>query len=162
MDNEFCKKLIMKKMVMLLLPLLVWTSAFSAAGETFRAEANVIVEISFTAARTHTDPFNEVTLDVVFIDPHGRELRVPAFWDGGNTWKVRYASPLIGAHPFHSECSDKGDKGLNNIRGKVEIRPYTGTNASYRHRPLKVAANRRYLEYNDGTPFFWLGDTTIT
>jgi hypothetical protein len=24
---------------------------------------------------------------------------------------------------------------------------------------LRVAANRRYLEYDDGTPFFYLGDT---
>jgi hypothetical protein len=24
---------------------------------------------------------------------------------------------------------------------------------------LRVAANQRYLEYDDGTPFFYLGDT---
>ena len=77
-----------------------------------------MVEITFEAKQAHADPFNEVTLDVVFIDPHGRELRVPAFWDGGKTWKARYASPLAGTHPFHTECSDLADKGLNGIHGK--------------------------------------------
>ena len=61
-----------------------------------RTEANVPVELTLEAARSHADPFNEVTLDAVFVDPEGRELRVPAFWAGGRTWKVRYASPIIG------------------------------------------------------------------
>ena len=133
--------------------------AVTRAAETFHTEANVMVEIPFDARQMHTDPFNEVRLDVVFIDPSGRELRVPAFWDGGKTWKVRYASPLAGTHKFHTECSDAKDKGLNDIRGKVEIRPYKGENPSFIHGPIRVAADKRHLEYNDGTPFFWLGDT---
>jgi hypothetical protein len=151
---------IMKKLNGLLLSLVAVAGISSGAvAESFRTEANVMVEISFQSEKTHADPFNEVTLDAVFIDPNGRELRVPAFWDGGKTWKARYASPVAGTQPFHTECSDTNDKGLNGIRGKVEVRPYTGQNPLLRHGPLKVAANKRYLEYNDGSPFFWLGDT---
>jgi Domain of unknown function (DUF5060) len=74
--------------------------ALSALGKepVLRTEANRMVELSFRASRVYNDPFNEVTLDVVFIDPRGRELRVPAFWDGGQVWKARYASPVIGIH----------------------------------------------------------------
>lgn len=118
-----------------------------------------MVEIPFHAAREHADPFNEVTLDAVFIDPKGRELRVPAFWDGTNLWKVRYASPATGAHRFRTECSDREDKGLQGVTGNVEITAYTGNNPLFMHGPLRVAENHRYLEYRDGTPFFWLGDT---
>lgn len=146
-----------------MLPILgVWMglvlSAF-AAGGAFHTEANVMVELTFKAKQVYADPFNQVTLDVVFIDPSGRELRVPAFWDGGNVWKARYASPLVGTHAFRTDCSEKGDKGLQGIAGKVEITPYHGTNALYAHGPLRVAADHRYLEHLDGTPFFWLGDT---
>src|SRR4029078_3564245 len=45
--------------------------------------ANKFVELTFTARQQREDPFNTVTVDVVFTDPNGRELRVPAFWDGG-------------------------------------------------------------------------------
>src|SRR5207244_1534174 len=94
-----------------------------------------------------------------FIDPKGQELRVPAFWAGKNVWKVRYASPVVGTHSFQSECSEAGDKGLHGIRGKVEVKPYSGQNLLYVHGPIRVAANHRFFEHADGTPFFWLGDT---
>ena len=134
--------------------------AVTVSGGTFlRAEANVMVELTLAAARTYSDPFNQVTLDAVFVDPAGTVLRVPAFWDGGQTWKVRYASPLPGAHRFHTECMPAEDRGLNGLSGTVEVVPYTGENPLYRDGPLRAAAGRRYLEHLDGKPFFWLGDT---
>src|SRR4051794_12543849 len=47
-----------------------------------RAEANVPIEITLTAKSAHTDPFNDTIVDVVFTEPDGNKLRVPAFWDG--------------------------------------------------------------------------------
>ena len=137
----------------------VVTLVATAEETILKAEANVMAELTLTAERVYADPFNEVTLDVIFHEPRGRELRVPAFWAGTNLWKVRYASPEVGTHPFRSECSVVSDKKLHGITGKVEITPYTGRNSLYVHGPLKLAANRRYLEYHDGTPFFWMGDT---
>ena len=143
------------------LPFLLLLASFSvfAKESVLHTEANVMVEISFQAGATYADPFNDVTLDVLFRDPQGRELRVPAFWDGGNIWKARYASPLTGTHAFRSECSKTDDKGLNGVTGKVEIKAYKGTNPLYLHGPLQIAADKRYLEHADHTPFFWLGDT---
>lgn len=118
-----------------------------------------MVELPFTASRSRGDPFNEVTLDVVFSDPAGRKLRVPAFWAGKNVWKVRYASPLQGTHTFRSECQEAQDTGLHGIAGKVEVTPYTGKNPLFLHGALRVADDKRHFAYADGTPFFWLGDT---
>ncbi len=121
--------------------------------------ANVATEITFTAANAYADPFNDVTLDVVFTDPEGTSRRVPAFWAGGDQWKVRYASPLPGEHAWRSDCSASDDAGLHGRAGVVEVVPYEGSNALYHHGPLRVAADRRHLEHADGAPFFWLGDT---
>lgn len=122
-------------------------------------EANVPVELVFTAATPHADPFNTVTLDAVFTDPAGASRRVPAFWAGGDVWKVRYASPLVGGHAYRTECSADDDAGLHGVAGVVEVRPYTGDNPLFTHGPVQVAADRRTFEHADGTPFFWLGDT---
>src|SRR5258708_12667428 len=40
-----------------------------------------------------------------------------------------------------------------------EMKPYEGDQTLYRHGFLKVSADHRHLQYADGTPFFWLGDT---
>ncbi len=130
-----------------------------AAGIALRTEANVMVEFTLKAERAYTDPFNDLKLDVVFTDPLAKELRVPAFWVGGNVWRLRYASPVIGVHRFRSECSARQDGGLQGITGTVTVKPYRGKNPLFAHGPLRVAANRRYLEHADGIPFFWLGDT---
>lgn len=121
--------------------------------------ANVIAELSFAAQVPHDDPFNTVTLDAIFTAPSGKELRIPAFWAGGNVWKVRYASPEIGTHHFQTECSDTNDVGLHGVKGAVDVKPYTGDNRLYKHGPIRVSQNKRYFEHADGTPFFWLGDT---
>ena len=118
-----------------------------------------MVELKFTAQHEHADPFNEVTLDVIVTSPQGKEYRVPAFWNGGNTWRARYASAELGLHPFHTQCSDATDQGLEQVSGKIEIKPYTGTNSLFLHGPLQVTLGGRYLEHADHTPFFWLGDT---
>lgn len=124
-----------------------------------RVEANRLFEHTFTGARAHGDPFNAVTLDVVFTDPQGKKLRVPAFWAGGGTWKIRYASPLVGKHTFVSECSAKNDAGLHDVKGELEVVPYKGENTLYRHGPIRVAKDKRHFEHADGTPFLWLADT---
>lgn len=135
------------------------TLVVPAKDVVLKTEANVMVELTFTASRTYADPFNEVKLDVVVRDPKGRELRVPAFWAGADVWKVRYASPMVGTHRFLSACSESRDQGLHGVGGKVEIIRYRGQNPLLRHGALRVAEDQRHFAHADGTPFFWLGDT---
>jgi len=124
-----------------------------------RTQANVMVEFTFTANRDYRDAFHEVTLDALFETPQGRTLKVPAFWAGGRTWKVRYASLAVGMHRWRSVCSVPADQGLHGLTGTVSVESYRGKNPLYIHGPVRVAADRRHFEHVDGTPFFWLADT---
>ena len=120
---------------------------------------NCVTEWAFASGQTYADPFNEVELDVLFTDPDGEERRVPAFWGGENLWRVRYASQKVGPHRYRTECSDASNADLHGQEGELEVRPYEGDNPLFKHGPLRISGNRRYLEHLDGTPFFWLGDT---
>lgn len=131
----------------------------SAAGIQFKTEANVAAEIAFTAHGKYSHPFDEVILDVVFTDPAGARLQVPAFWAGTNKWKVRYASPLLGKHQFKSECNESDDTGLHHLEGELEVVTYSGINPLFKHGPVRIAKDKRHFAYADGTPFFWMGDT---
>ncbi|NLF03046.1 MAG: DUF4038 domain-containing protein [Anaerolineales bacterium] len=123
------------------------------------AKVNCMTEFPLTAARRYADPFNQVSLDVVFSAPDGSEQTVPAFWAGEDTWIVRFAPAMAGRYHYHSVCSEPGDAGLHGQTGVLEAQPYEGSNPLLQHGPLRVAATRRHLEHRDGTPFFWLGDT---
>lgn len=129
------------------------------AAEVRKTQQNVMTEISFTSLTQREDPFNTVVLDVVFTEADGTTRRVPAFWAGGTTWKVRYASPVIGMHRFRSESSDASDAGLHGVEGSVEVDAYKGDHPLYTRGPLRVAGDNRSFEHADGTPFLWLGDT---
>src|SRR5438093_13104376 len=115
-------------MLALLLP---FTCLLTREPTTTRAPANHVVEFTFTALNSNPDPFNQIELDAEFTTPDGQRLRVPAFWAGGNAWRVRYASPTPGIHRFRTTCSDKTDAGLQGIEGSVQVTPYRGTNPLY-------------------------------
>ncbi len=123
------------------------------------AAQNCAVEWSYTSGKSYRDPFNEVELDLLVTGPGGTEQVVPAFWAGGQTWRVRYASPEAGTYRYRLRCSDPDNTDLNGQAGSLEVTPYDGPVALLRHGPLRVAADRRHLEHRDGTPFLWLGDT---
>lgn len=120
---------------------------------------NCVTEWSYTSGKVYADPFNEVELDVVFTDPDGEEQRVPAFWSGGSAWRVRYSSPKVGTHQYRAICSDPANPDLNGNKGIVEVTPYEGDNPLFKHGPLRVSEDGRYLRHLDGAPFFWLADT---
>lgn len=151
----------MKRTLLLTFAALLFAPVAALAVEPLHAktQANVMTELEFVTALKRADPFNEVTLDVIFTQPDGKQLRVPAFWAGERVWKVRYASPVVGKHTFVTESSDPRDSGLHKITGSIDVEPYTGDHPFRKHGPLRVSKNGRFFEHADGTPFFWLGDT---
>jgi len=124
-----------------------------------KVEANGVAEISLVSEKIYQNPFMEMELDAIITQPDGAQLRVPAFWTGGNRWCFRYASATPGLHTWRSECSDKSNPKLHGLAGKIEVAAYHGENVLYKHGPLRIAKDQRHFEHVDGTPFLWLADT---
>lgn len=125
----------------------------------YYAVQNIPTEWSYISSKNYSDPFNEVQLDAIVTCPDATEQRVPAFWAGDNTWRIRYSSQQTGTHRLRTVCSDTGNTDLHNQENLLEITPYEGHNPLYKRGRLRIATNQRHLEHQDGTPFFWLGDT---
>lgn len=126
---------------------------------TKNTSANEFIEITLNSSKRYTDPFNEIEINVIFTEPAGRTLQIPAFWSSNYTWRFRYASAVLGLHRFITECNDVNNADLHQITGEVDIFAYTGYNPLLRHGPLRIAEDHRHFSHADGTPFFWLGDT---
>ncbi len=115
-------------------------------------QTNVPMELAFTVP----DALWDAEIDVDFTGPEGDAWRVPAFWAGGEQWRVRFAAPKPGRYAYRTEFADET---LHGQTGELEIAPYDGDNDLYRHGRLRIAESKRTLEHADGKPFFWLGDT---
>ncbi|MBO7376019.1 MAG: DUF4038 domain-containing protein, partial [Clostridia bacterium] len=130
----------------------------SASAETWRA-----CEISFVSDKEYEDPVYTVDTDVLFRNKStGKVMKIPAFWDGGLDWKVRFAPTVTGEWEFYTVCSDAGNRGLHHRTGTVACAAYTGDLDVYRHGFPKTVRGKSYFVYDDGTPFFYLADTHWT
>src|SRR5580700_3408347 len=78
----------------------------AARAQAWHTRARDISEWIFVSPKSYQDPFNEIEMDVIFRDPQGREQRVPAFWAGGQEWRVRYAADAAGRYEFETAASD--------------------------------------------------------
>jgi hypothetical protein len=116
-------------------------------------------EYALTSTHNYDNPYADVILRVNYSGPGGRTIRTYGFWDGGETFRIRCAFPTPGTWRWETECSDTTNAGLHRQIGTMDIAPYQGTNPLYKHGFLKVSDNRRYLVYDDDTPFLWIGDT---
>ncbi len=130
-----------------------------SADDSSRARAWQRWEHSLTSTADYANPYAGVTLRVRYSGPGDRELHAYGFWDGGRTFRIRCAFPTPGTWRWETACSDPANTGLHGQRGAVEVRPYRGNHALYRHGFLRVSEDRRHLAFADGTPFLWMGDT---
>ena len=137
----------------------VGSGTTGALGEEKFAATGVPTEWAYTSGKQYPDAFNDVEVDAIVTLPSGQEERVPAFWAGGSTWRVRYAPPVPGDYKVRAASTDAGNRDLNGHEFTLRVEAYTGQNLHYKHGALKIAEDRRHFQHADGTPFFWLGDT---
>jgi hypothetical protein len=59
-------------------------------------------ERSCTSSRTYANPFIDVTITVEYAKQGSPTIRSLAFWDGGNTCKIRMALPEAGTWTYRT------------------------------------------------------------
>lgn len=131
----------------------------SAFGADYTTQRWRVAEISLSSSVSYADPFQDVDVTATFTGPSGEVIVRPGFWDGGKTWRFRFAPTEVGQWRMVTTCTNPEDAGLQGVARTIQCDNYTGPYAIYQHGFLKVSANGRYFVYADGTPFFYLGDT---
>jgi hypothetical protein len=116
-------------------------------------------EHTFKSSVTYPNAPQDARLTVIFLSPLGETNQAEGFWDGGRTWRVRFSPYQAGHWTFKSACSDTANKGLHDQSGEFVCSAPTGPTPLNQHGRVRVALDRRHLEYADFTALFWLADT---
>jgi len=129
--------------------------------DRFSIPAHGCAEWTLTGGRRYQDPWGTLSVTAVMTGPDGAVLKVPAFWDGEDTWRVRMTAAAPGVWQVRTECSDPRDAGLHGREAELEVGPAEdcGANPLRAHGAVRIAPNGRHFEHADGTPFHWLADT---
>jgi len=150
----------MKLQPFIFILLLLQFLAQHAFAQLLKVGQNQIVEWQYESEKVYENPFREISLHAMIEHTEtGESITIPAFWDGGSTWKFRFSSTDLGAYTFITACSDTENKALHGQSGNINVEEYTGTNPVYLHGPVQVSKKGKYLNHKDGTPFFWLADS---
>lgn len=117
-------------------------------------------EITLTTENVYENPYTDVALWATFTNESGESLVRPGFWDGGNTWKIRFASPdNHSTWKWKTSASPENDTYLHGKTGSVKAITAVGNNRFSKHGLLKMSPGKRNLVHHDGSPFLLIGDT---
>jgi len=134
------------------------TNFAKAAAADYTAEQWKPMEISLTSTVTYSNPFKDVDINAVFTYEDGTTISIPGFWNGENEWKVRFSPTKIGNWTFSITCTDSANVSLTKT-GTLSAVANTGTTDVDKKGFVRLETGKRYFVYDDGTPFYWLGDT---
>lgn len=114
------------------------------------------VDIPLTAKKEYANPFKETEVYALFTHEDGTVIKQYGFLKSDNNWCIRFAPIKEGTWTFKTYSDDEG---LNNIEGTVNATEKEFRHELDKHGWVKLENDKRYFVYEDGTPFFWLGDT---
>lgn len=131
-------------------------SSDAAAKAVTKAETWTMNEVVLVSSKDYDDPYRDVDVDLV-LSGGGKTYTIPCFWDGYNVWRGRFYCPTSGTYTYTTKCTDTSNSGLHNQKSTVKVTAYSGSLDIYKRGFIK--AENKYFVYNNGTPFFYLGDT---
>jgi hypothetical protein len=113
------------------------------------------LELRIEMRATFENPYDPDDIDLwaEFTAPSGKVWKIWGFYNSSSwsaLWMVRFAPTEIGAWQYVVRVRDR--------EGKAESKPGRFQTVSSRlHGFIGIAANKRYLQYTDGTPFYGVG-----
>lgn len=108
-------------------------------------------ELTVGLAATYTNPYDPAQIDLSarFTSPTGKTWKVNGFYTG-TQWKIRFAGNEVGIYSYTVTAKDASGT-TTSPAGTFSV------TASNYHGWVRIAPNKKFLAYDDGTSFFGVG-----
>jgi hypothetical protein len=116
------------------------------------------IDLELKSSKPYNNEFLDVAVDGVFTHESGMTISIPGFWNGDNIWVVRFSPNKMGEWTYVITASDETNLGLYKC-GELIAVANEGPTALDRRGFISISDDQRMFTYDDGYPFFWLGDT---
>ena len=137
----------------------IFTVSFSGYDDMEQVQVWRRIDIVLQSAKEYNNPYIDVDIDATFTHGDGTSIHLYGFWNGENEWRVRFSPTKTGVWDYVITCTDTSNNSLHNVKGKILATENTNETDIDKHGFIKISDNGRYFVYDDGTPFYWLGDT---
>ncbi len=119
------------------------------------------VELSFTATRAAANPYVDTEAWADFTHDDGTKIRRPMFWDGGRTFRVRFASTKSSGAWRWTATDSQGDPGIQGRSGTLQATANRAAAPTHfgAHGFWSIPPGGRNLVHADGTPRLLCADT---
>lgn len=143
-----------------MVPLLITLSCTAAAAPSAAPQWQE-VELSFTATRDRANHYADSEAWADFTHEDGTSMRRPMFWDGGQTFRLRFASTKSSGVWRWITSDRDGDPGLRGHSGTLAAEPAAPENSTIftRHGFWSILPGGRNLVHADGRPRLLCADT---
>jgi Domain of unknown function (DUF5060) len=105
-----------------------------------------VYELTLTASDQTSDPYLETNLVGVFSGPNSQSVVVNAFWDGGRTFRIRFAPTVEGMWTYMTVSSDPA---MDGHMGSIKVTPPVDGAHGFVRGPSARATDWRF---DDGAP----------
>ncbi len=114
-----------------------------------------MLEATFELPQVQGNPFDFTQNDVrvTFVNPDGSQLTLPAFFDGGQTWRVRHTPTLPGKYAIRSVTLNGHDAQPQNLQPSAFDVSGTPRPGFVRQDP----SNKMRFILDDGSPYYPVG-----
>jgi hypothetical protein len=146
------RKICFKSLLVIFVAALACSNVSAATAPTYAPTAKQwsVEEITVHSANAHANPFSEVQFSAEFVCGK-KTVHADGFFNGTNTWKVRFMPEAQGSCTFTTASNDSS---LDQAAGHFTVGPPAAGDRG----PVHVA-NTYHFSYADGTPYFLLGTT---
>lgn len=117
-----------------------------------------MLDITVKAQTAQVNPYDAriIRLDGVFTDPTGMQLPIAGYWNGKDSWHIRFTPWLVGEWGYQLLIKDPGGISAS-TQGKFTVTESDKHGAVRVGKDIDPSYSSRYLAYQDGTPFYGIG-----
>lgn len=109
-----------------------------------------VIELKFEVKKAASNPF-EATFGAIFSDESGAEMQIPGFFNGNNTWLIRFCPPESGKWTYKTFST------LPELAGKSASINVSPNKKEGQKGAIKIdPQSPQKFSYADGSPYFML------
>jgi hypothetical protein len=108
-------------------------------------------EITLSASTVPANPYTDLAADCTLTAPDGGTRSLPLFWDGGTTWKFRFAPAALGTWKWLVKSTDAGLEGKTGAFQCMDFKLRGGL------QPMRGAPH--HFQHQNGERVWFVGDT---